>query len=247
MKLNGEQILENYNKFLSYIDSYIEGDRKEKLRKLYDEHAERISIMPASPATHHHNAFPGGYVDHVMRVIDIALDLHKLWTKWQADTSNYTEEELVFSAMNHDLGKIGTKEHEMYMPNDSEWHRKNLGQLYRMNGQAPFMPIQDRSLFLLQQYGIDVTINEWIAIKSHDGLYDESNKPYFISRNADSKLKTHLPILLHHADCMAARIEYEHWLNNSASEINNKAALKGQSPLVDKKNAQNLKDIFNKF
>ena len=29
-----------------------------------------------------------------------------------------------------------------------------------------------------------------LGIKLTDGLYDESNKPYYISRSADSKLKT---------------------------------------------------------
>ena len=31
-----------------------------------------------------------------------------------------------------------------------------------------------------------------LGIKLTDGLYDESNKPYFISRSADAKLKTNL-------------------------------------------------------
>ena len=50
-----------------------------------------------------------------------------------------------------------------------------------------------------------------IAIKCTDGLYDESNKPYFISRSKDSKLKTNMPYVMHQADSMAARIEYEMW------------------------------------
>ncbi len=50
-----------------------------------------------------------------------------------------------------------------------------------------------------------------IGIKCTDGLYDESNKPYFISRSKDSKLKTNMPYVMHQADSMAARIEYEMW------------------------------------
>ena len=50
-----------------------------------------------------------------------------------------------------------------------------------------------------------------IGIKCTDGLYDESNKPYFISRMKESKLRINLPYVMHQADLMAARIEYEMW------------------------------------
>jgi hypothetical protein len=53
-----------------------------------------------------------------------------------------------------------------------------------------------------------------LGIKLTDGLYDESNKPYYISRSADAKLKTNLGYVMHQADSMAARIEYERWNNN---------------------------------
>jgi hypothetical protein len=221
MNLTAEQLQQNYTKFLGYIDKYITGERKKKLLELYNDHAERIMLMPASTVDHHHNTWPGGYVDHVMRVIDCALDLKALWTKWDS-TIDYTDEELVFAAMNHDLGKIGTEEAEQYITNDSEWHRKNLGKIYKYNTVNPFMTVPDRSLFLLQQRGIPVSFNEYLGIKLHDGLYDENNKAYFISRDKDSKLRTNLPILLHHADSMAARIEYESWNKDQHQPIKEK-------------------------
>ena len=33
-----------------------------------------------------------------------------------ADITTYTKEELVFSALNHDLGKMGDEENESYVP-----------------------------------------------------------------------------------------------------------------------------------
>jgi len=53
------------------------------------------------------------------------------------------------------------------------------------------------------------------AIKTHDGLYDEGNRPYYISNSRESKLRSNLPILLHHADHMASRIEFEMWDRNN--------------------------------
>jgi hypothetical protein len=45
-------------------------------------------------------------------------------------------------------------------------------------------------------------------------MYDDANKPYYVARSAQAKLKTNMPILLHHADHMAAQIEFERWRNN---------------------------------
>ena len=140
MNYTAEKLQANYDVFLSYIDKYITEPRTTQLKKLYTDHAERIMIMPAAGTDHHHNAWPGGYVDHVMRVIDCALELKTLWIKMGA-AINYTEEELVFAAINHDLGKMGTEEAEQYLPNDSEWHRKNLGKIYMYNSANPFMPV----------------------------------------------------------------------------------------------------------
>jgi hypothetical protein len=73
------------------------------------------------------------------------------------------------------------------------------------------MLIPDRSLFLLQQRGIRVSLKEWFGIKLHDGLYDESNKPYFITYDKNSRLRSNLPYILHQADSIAAKVEYEQW------------------------------------
>ena len=48
-------------------------------------------------------------------------------------------------------------------------------------------------------------------------MYDDANKPYFIARSAQAKLKTNLPIVLHHGDHMAAQIEFERWRNKDNS------------------------------
>jgi hypothetical protein len=52
---------------------------------------------------------------------------------------------------------------------------------------------------------------EFLAIKLHDGLFDEVNKPYYISFNPDSKLRTNIVYILHQADFLASKIEYDAW------------------------------------
>lgn len=248
MNLTAEQLQANYDKFLSYIEKYIPGERGNKLRELYKDHAERIMLMPASSIDHHHNTFPGGYIDHVIRVMDCALMLKNLWAANGAYI-NYTEEELIFAAMNHDLGKIGTEEAEQYLPNDSEWHRKNMGKMYKHNTENPFMTVPDRSIFLLQARGIAISFNEYLGIKLHDGLYEDSNKPYYISHARESKLRTNLPIILHHADHMAARIEFEMWDRNQSTPERQPVIKERRKPNVptDMTNDQkdDLMNVFN--
>jgi hypothetical protein len=53
---------------------------------------------------------------------------------------------------------------------------------------------------------------EYLGIKLTDGLYDDSNKQYYIAYNKDNALKTGLPFVMHQADIMAARFENERWL-----------------------------------
>lgn len=52
-----------------------------------------------------------------------------------------------------------------------------------------------------------------LAIQTHDGLYDEANKKYLFAFMPEQKPRTCLPFILHQADLMAARIEFEReWL-----------------------------------
>jgi hypothetical protein len=81
------------------------------------------------------------------------------------------------------------------------------------NDRLEFMSVPDRGLHLLYSLGITPTKNEMLAIKLHDGLYDETNKHYLISFGPETKPRTSLIYVLHQADLMAARIEFEReWL-----------------------------------
>ncbi len=55
--LSVDDLTINYEKFITYIEDHITGDRKEQLIKLYRDHQERIMLMPASSKEHHHNCF----------------------------------------------------------------------------------------------------------------------------------------------------------------------------------------------
>ena len=213
MNLTAEQIQQNWMRMMGFIEDHISEPRKTKLMEFYNQYSERLILMPAAHKKEYHNAFPGGYVDHVNRVIECAIDLHHVWEKHGVDTSTYTLEELVFSALNHDLGKMGDEEHESYIPQTDQWRKDKLGEDYMFNTKLPFASVPDRGLFMLQSHGIQYTFNEMLAIQTHDGLYDEANKKYLMTYMPEQKPRTCLPFVLHFADMMAARIEFEReWL-----------------------------------
>jgi hypothetical protein len=213
MNLTAEQIQNNWNVFLGIIEEHISSPRKEKLLEFYDQYAERIMFMPAAHKKEYHNAFPGGYVEHVIRVVRCALKQHQLWADEDADMSGYTVEELVFAAINHDLGKMGDEDHESYIPQTDQWRKDKLGEDYMFNTKLAFASVPDRGLFMLQSHSIQYTFNEMLAIQTHDGLYDEANKKYLMTYMPEQKPRTALPFIVHQADFMAARIEFEReWL-----------------------------------
>jgi hypothetical protein len=250
--LNEEQLLENWQQFLGYIEQYVTGDRQKRLIDFYNKYEERFILLPASHKPQYHNCFPGGYVEHVNRVVSASLDIDSIWRKFDVKPT-YTTEEVVFSALNHDLGKFGTLEHEAVLPNPSEWHVKNRGEIYTFNTQMDYMTVPDRGLWLLSQIGVEVSKNEWLAIKLHDGLYDDANKPYLMSWSPETKLRTSLPFIIHQADLLAARIEFEReWLDKlngtPVEQPKQTVSQPNKKPVqITVPENSNLKDIMNTF
>ena len=205
-KLTEDQILQNIEKFATYIDNYISGDRCDKLKKMYQSLEEYLATSPASTRDAYHNAFPGGYLDHVLRVVEHSIILDKVWDRF-GQKKDYTAENLVFSALNHDLGKLGYENKPFYIPSEEDWQIRK-GIYFKYNPELVHMRIADRSLYMLQSFGIEVSENEYLAIKLHDGLYEEANKPYFMS-SPEFSIKSNLPFIIHQADLIATRIEQQ--------------------------------------
>ena len=79
MKLTAEQIQSNWETFILNINEHISSPRKEKLLEFYSKFEDRLMLMPASHKKEYHNAFPGGYIEHVNRVVKCALKQYLLF------------------------------------------------------------------------------------------------------------------------------------------------------------------------
>ena len=119
-ELTPEQIEHNWKKLRDIIQNTFDGERLESMNKMYDYFEERMCLAPASGKEHFHNAHPGGYVEHVLHIVEFAQQIHGLWSKNGATMDNFTTEELVFAALHHDLGKVGDLSEDNYIHNDSD-------------------------------------------------------------------------------------------------------------------------------
>ena len=123
--LEAEQIQKNYEKHLKIIETYLSEERVTQVKAMLN-HMEEVYIMaPASGKTWYHNAFAGGYVDHVNRVVQYAIEQSRLYEK-MGGTLDYTDEQLVFAALFHDLGKIGDGDSPNYIPQTDKWRQDKL-------------------------------------------------------------------------------------------------------------------------
>ena len=213
--LQAEQILKNYEKHLKIVDHYIT-ERKDQVKSLLEHLGEPYIMAPASGKSWYHNAFPGGYVEHVNRVVEYAIKQMRLYGEMGGEL-DFSEEELVFAALFHDLGKIGDGERENYIPQTDKWRQDKLSEMYTYNPDLDFMLIPDRSLFILQKFGIKVSQKEFLAIRLHDGVFDKANEAYFYSNVESSRQKTSIISILHSADFLASKVEYDIWKRNGGT------------------------------
>ena len=243
-ELTPEQLQDNWKEFIQLLEDTFEGDRLSRLLKMYDHFEERMMFAPASGKEHYHNCHAGGYVEHVLHVTKCAKQLHKLWSQNGA-TINFTEEELVFAAVHHDLGKLGDLAEDYYVPQDNDWWIKNRGEYYKHNPKLQYMTVTDRALFLLQHYGVQMTENEYLGLKLTDGLYEEANKSYYIGYSPDRSLRTNIAYILHQADMMATHIEYDQWKRGYEEVKAVKEEVKKERQEKSKKAHDLFKELFD--
>lgn len=195
--LTPEQIKENYERFVALAMKTGE-HRTEALEKFFAHFEERLALCPGSSKTHFHNCFPGGLVEHSLRVLKYC---NKLVQVYKEETA-ISKEEMIFGCLFHDIGKIGDIDNERYIEQTSDWHAKQ-GNLYEYNPKMGFLTTPHMGIFILQHFGVHMTMDEMKAILLNDGQYAEANAEY--------KLKEgDLALLVHQADVMATCQEKKH-------------------------------------
>lgn len=161
----------NFNTLLKMANQL--GDRSQPAIKLLNTMANEISIAPASTRISYHHCYAGGLVEYILQCLRNA---QKLNTQFNFGCS---EESIIFVCLFHAIGKAGDLEGPMYVPQTSEWHRDVLGQLYKIREDIWKMSVADRSLWLLNYFGVCLRQDEWIAIRASDRKHCEEEESYY--------------------------------------------------------------------
>lgn len=190
--IDEEQIIKNFETFRKIL-SNVGSERVENVMQLVDHLSDRLATSPASSREDRHNAFTGGLVDHSLRVLKFARILTK------SLGLDIPVKSLILCCLFHDLGKVGDDKEPYYLPQDSEWRRNNLKEMYTYNPRVKFTTT-DRTLWLLQYFGVKLNSDEWLALRLADGQYVDENKAY---KMKESTLAT----IVHQADLLATKFE----------------------------------------
>jgi len=209
-KYSLSELTQKYDDFIQLISTSFSGKRKARLLEMYSDQnlGRELIVAPASSVLHFHNCYVGGYIDHINNVIKNS----RIAAKFMASagcTIDFTDEELLFAAIHHDLGKLGDDTGPYYVIQESEWHQRVKGEYFILNPKIQWMTTTDRGMYMLSKFEISMTWKELLAIRLADGLYDPTNLDYLKGFSFHKGLKTELPNVLHTGDFISCKGEHD--------------------------------------
>ncbi|MCA9346989.1 hypothetical protein KC930_00200 [Candidatus Saccharibacteria bacterium] len=165
---------------------------RDAIRFLYHFNWEVFSRAPGSRANHH--CWPGGYLEHIRQVVGYVQYLYDFWVESGVLASLPEEEkfgvdEALTVAVLHDIEKPF-----------SRWFDEN-GNIVADPSFAT-KPAEDAlKVQILEQYGIDLSPAQELAMKYVEGIPDDEYSP-------NERGMTPLAALCHAADLLSARGSY---------------------------------------
>jgi len=165
MSLTREKIVANTKKYIDTAKKH--GFLTPELETLL---GVDIIKAPATTKLDSYNAFEGGLVDHILRVMEKAYYINK-YCVCEKDKVNI--DSLIKVVYLHQIGKI-----KLFIPNESKWHRDNLGQMYGFNNDLVSMRVGERSAYYALSCGIKFTEEEFGAVVNYDKLDDKQSEHY---------------------------------------------------------------------
>lgn len=183
-----EEKLRNVELVMKLIEKIEPASRREKVKSMMEGPVgQEYWTAPASSKEEYHSCYPGGLCQHSLNVVQNLKKLTDALCPKRYDLST-----LIFVGLFHDLGKVGDGVEPYYQPNSSEWHRQK-GALYETNRKCVYMPTSERGLYILQTHGVEVSSEEYLAIRLNDGMYTDENRGYRLK-------EPDLALLVHWAD-----------------------------------------------
>ena len=168
MRLTAEQISENWGRLQSIIDETFVGERLEKIKELHDHFEARMMLAPASGTGWFHNAFPGGYVSHVLNVMQWAKSYYELFKSQGmfVDDINEIYDKHIKKLPHHNnklAGKIVNEHTIDYLLTDAmKAEFKSMFKTYLIHAQKPYWDCK-----LTSAWVNEMKINEYNPFHYH--------------------------------------------------------------------------------
>ena len=169
------------------ITELIEEDRHVQVLTMFTDLWPRFSTAPAS--TKYHGSYNGGLLDHTIQVVKASRYLYNFYLDQKKLKT--TLESVTFCALVHDIGKIGTKLFNSYVPETPESLK------FTYNKECPQIDHELLTLFWLNHYRVQLSEEEMAAVYYHAGPYVDAYK---------KTAETDLLMILHTADNLSAKI-----------------------------------------
>jgi hypothetical protein len=168
------EILANFERFCKILSKIEDKDRAASIEKFLSDHSDRIATAPGHDRNDRRSASPGGLV---RRSLDTLKSARELAGMKAFEGVDIPLESIIIVCLLHDIGRIGDENGDYYVPQKSDWHREK-GSVYTYNPDIRRMTHVHRGLYLLQNAGIRLTQDEWLAISVQTGGAHEENRFY---------------------------------------------------------------------
>lgn len=175
------------DRFWEIYDTYIKREGADKLK----EWMLSQDILTAPASTKYHEAYPGGLVDHSVKVWDELVRLLKAYPEVKV-----TAETAAICALLHDITKLSVYETE-YRNRKNEHGQWEKYPAYVFKEKFPYGNHGGKSVYLIQRF-MPLTEEEAVSVQNH--MADSTNC-------FDAFRAYPLAFLLHTAD-MAATIHF---------------------------------------
>jgi hypothetical protein len=169
------ELVNNFDKYSSYLKKYFKESAVDKFVKHF---SNRLAMCPTG-LTQDAGGYPGALIKQALLTVKHSAGIARLLFP---DDSALVDS-VVRVALVHDIGRLGDLNAEMYIEQDSDWHRQKLGQNYKYNEACSIVNPAHRSLYILQHFDFNITLEEWVAIVTSGGLHLNENAFYGNKKN----------------------------------------------------------------
>jgi hypothetical protein len=135
------------------------GHRSEAIKSLFDNLGERLLLCPAEPRNDCPGCEPGGLLK---QAIGITRGMKLLNDTFETAAPI---ESIILVGLFHEIGKVGSLTEPYFLDEDESWRRDKFGSFYKINDKISKLTVSERSLYLLQHFGVHLSEDEFLAIR----------------------------------------------------------------------------------